>query len=350
MNARILAAFLCLTVASTGCIIIDGDGDGGGYQQRHPGDVTFLWTFAPNGRCSDVPDVKNIQISITGESLHNGGVYACNTAGVDGIVLHDFEGGSYPYTIRAIGYDGDTLFEGRGTFTVDGDVRVTIDLTPNGMSYALVSWYFPPNSYSNNPSCSQAGVTSIKAQIDGGEWVALTCADGMANGGVETPWLADGSHTIQLIAYGRDRAGRDGMPLYNTSGTFTTSAGSPRSESFRFFEVGGMSLRWELWDNSTTRRTCAEAGLTGMFINLKNLATGDWVYGEAGDFQSCTGAPILYQYLKPGRYAVYIHGMKGSTVAYSNENEAVPDVLTVTAFEQKTASDVAYTVDLFREF
>jgi len=344
MNARILAAFLCLSAASTGCIIIDGDG--GGYQ-GYEGDVTFLWTFAPNGRCSDVPEVKNIQISITGEALHNGGVYACNTAGVDGIVLHDFEPGNYPYTIRAIGYDGDTLFEGRGTFTVNGDVRVNIDLTPNGMSYALVSWYFPPNSYSNNPSCSQAGVTSLQARIDGGEWVTLNCADGMANGGVETPWLADGTHTIQLVAFGRDRAGRDGMPLYNTSGTFTTSAGSPRSESFRFFEVGGMSLRWELWDGSV-RRTCAEAGLTGMSINLKNLTTGELVYGLAGDPQSCTGAPILYQYLKPGRYEVYIRGMKGSTIAYSNED--LPDVLTVNAFEQKTVSDVAYTVALVREF
>ncbi|AKJ06616.1 hypothetical protein ATI61_105402 [Archangium gephyra] len=339
MNARILAAFLCLSAASTGCIIIDGDGGYQGYE----GDVTFLWTFAPNGRCSDVPEVKNIQISITGEALHNGGVYACNTAGVDGIVLHDFAPGNYPYTIRAIGYDGDTLFEGRGTFTVNGDVRVNIDLTPNGMSYALVSWYFP-----NNASCYQAGVSYIRAQIDGGEWVTLNCADGMANGGVETPWLADGTHTIQMVAYGRDRAGRDDLPLYNTSGRFSTSAGSPRSESFQFFAVGGMSLRWELWDSSTTRRTCAEAGLTGMVINLRHRETDTLVYGSAGDPQSCTGAPILYQFLKPGTYEVYIRGMKGSVVAYSNED--LPDVLTVTAFEQKTVSDVAYTVALAREY
>ncbi|MFE8601622.1 hypothetical protein [Archangium violaceum] len=348
MNARILTAFLCLTAASTGCIIVDGDGDGGGYQQGYEGDVTFLWTFAPNGRCADVPDVKNIQIAIPGESLHNNGVYACNTAGVDGIVLHDFAPGNYPYTVRAIGYDGNTLFEGRGTFKVNGDVRVNIDLTPNGMSYALVSWAFPPNTYSNNPSCSQAGVSYIKAQIDGGEWVTLNCADGMSNGGVETPWLADGTHTIQMIAYGRDRAGRDNLPLYNTYGTFVTSAGSPRSESYRFFEVGGMSLRWELWDSSTTRRSCSEAGLTGMLINLKNMNTGEWIYGDAGDSQSCSGAPILYQYLKPGRYEVHIRGMKGSTIVYSNDD--LPDVLTVNAFEQKTASDVSYTVALVREY
>lgn len=336
MNARILAAFLCLTAASTGCIIIDGDG----YQRGYEGDVTFLWTFAPNGRCLDVPDVKNIQISIPGEALHNGGFYACNTAGVDGIVLHDFAPGNYNYTIRAIGYNGATLFEGGGSFIVNGNVRVNIDLTPNGMSYALVSWYFPSNA-----SCYQAGVTSIKASIDGGEWVNLNCADGMTGGGVETPWLANGNHTIQMVAYGRDRAGRDGMPLYNTYGTFTTRAGSPRSESFAFFAVGGMSLRWDLWDGGT-RRTCAEAGLTGMIINLENLETGAMVYGDAGDAQACTGAPILYQYLPPGRYQVYVSGLRGSTVLYSNEgrSEAYPDILTVTAFSQVTSSDTPYTV------
>lgn len=350
MNARILAAFLLCLTSTTGCIIVDHDDDDDcchpAPQPTYPGDVTFLWTLA-NGRCADAPDVKSVKISIPGEVLHNGGVYACNTAGVDGIVLHDFDPGTYNYTIQAISYGGESLYEGDGSFTVNGDVRVIVDLTPNGMSYALIGWRFPPNTTSANPSCSQANVTSIKAQIDNGEWVTLDCADGMTNGGIETPWLEDGTHSIYLVAYGRDRAGRDGMPLYTTQGTFVTSAGSPRSETFGFFEVGGMSLRWELWDGSV-KRTCAEAGLTGMVINLKNKATGELVYGAAGDPQSCTGAPILYQYLKPGQYEVYIRGMKGTTLAYTNED--LPDVLTVEAFKQVTAADPSYTVALFKEF
>lgn len=343
MNVRIFVAFLLCMTASTGCIIIDGDGGNG--PSSHPGDVTFFWTLA-NGRCEDWPEVKNIKISIPGETLHNGGVYACTTAGEDGIVLHDFVPGTYNYTIQALSYSNEILFEGRGTFTVNGNVREEVDLTPDGMSYALISWRFPPNSSSSNPSCAQAGVSYIEAQIDGGDWVELECAKGMTGGGVETPWLEDGTHTITLVAYGRDRAGRDGMPLYTSQSTFVTSAGAPRSEQVDFFAVGGMSLRWELWDGGT-RRSCAEAGLTGMVINLKNKATGELVYGAAGDPQSCTGAPILYQYLKPGQYEVYIRGMKGTTIAYSNED--LPDVLTVTAFEQKTASDPSYTVALYRE-
>ncbi|MFY0570613.1 hypothetical protein ACN28E_43235 [Archangium lansingense] len=351
MNARILAAFLLCLTSTTGCIIVDHDDDDDGGPccntpaPTYPGDVTFLWTFA-NGRCADEPDVKSIKITIPGETLHNGGVYACNTAGVDGIVLHDFAPATYSYNIQAISYSNETLYEGSGTFTVNGDVRVNVDLTPDGMSYALVGWAFPPTTTSQNPSCGQAGVDYIKAQIDSGEWVTLNCADGMTNGGVETPWLQDGSHGIYLIAYGRDLGGRSDMPLYTSQGTFVTSAGSPRSETFRFFAVGGLSVRWELWDGNT-RKTCSEAGVTGMLINLKDRTTGEFLYPD-GDPQACTGAPILYQYLKPGQYEVHIRAMKGSTIAYSNE--VLPDVLTVEAFRQKTTADNSHTVDLVRQY
>lgn len=351
MNARLLATFLCLASLSTGCIIVDHDGNDGPCcttppPAGQPGDVTFIWTIA-NGRCADYPEVKSIQISIPGEALHNGGVYACNTAGVDGIVLHDFAPGNYSYTLKALGYSNEVLYMGSGTFTVNGSVRVNVDLTPNGQSYALISWYFPPNTYSSNPSCSQANVTSVKVSVDGGDWVTLNCQDGMTNGGVSSPYLAPGTHTLSLVAYGRDSMGRDGMPLYNSQGTFTTTSGSPTSQTFKFYEVGGISVRWELLDGSVYR-SCAEAGLTGMTINLRDRATGALVYGTAGDPQPCTGAPILYQFLKPGSYEVYIRGMIGSSVAYTNES--APTVVTVNAFVQKTKSDTSTTIVLTRQY
>jgi hypothetical protein len=343
MNARLLAAFLCLTAASTGCIIIDHDDDGPPTGQ--PGNVTLLWTIV-NGRCADAPQVKSIEISIPGESLHNGGIYACNTEGVDGMVLHNFRPGTYNYSIKALDYSRRVIYEGSGRFTVNGNVRESIDLTPGGRTYALVSWYFPPNSSSSNPSCLQANVTSMKASIDGGEWLSVECTSGMSSEGVPSPFLEAGAHTISLVAYGRDRAGRDGMPLYTSEGTFTTVSGRPISASFRFFEVGGLSLRWELWDGYRYR-TCSEAGLTGMTINLRNLSTGELVYGTAGDSQPCTGAPILYQHLKPGHYEVYIRGMIGTSIAYSNEDD--PEVLTVLAFEQKKATDPSTTITLDKQ-
>lgn len=354
MNARLLAAFLCLASASTGCIIIDNDPDPCCTTNPPPtgqgGDVTFLWTLGnDSGRCADYPDVKNVRISIPGETLHNGGIYACNTANVDGITLHDFAPKSYSYTIEAIGYDNRVLFKGAGSFSVNGNVRVNINLTPGGQSYAYISWYFPPNGVSNNPSCSQAGVTAIKASFDNGEWLNLNCAGGMTGAGVPSPYLQPGNHTVHLIAYGWDKADRENVPLYNVLGTFETRAGSPNSVQFKFFELGGMSLRWQLWDGyANAYKTCAEAGLTGMTINLRDTVTGELVFGTNGDPQSCTGAPVVYQFLKPGNYEVYIRGYTGDTRVYTNENAATKTVLTVRALEQRTSADTADLVTLER--
>jgi hypothetical protein len=117
------------------------------------------------------------------------------------------------------------------------------------------------------------------------------------------------------------------------------------SVSYRFYVVGGMSLRWDLLDPyvgpSGTYRTCAEAGLTGMRINLQ-AEDGSFVYGNDGDPQSCTGAPVVYQFLKPGQYKVFIRGLNGSSVTYTNE--AAPTVLTVRAFDQRVRSEPADTI------
>jgi hypothetical protein len=107
-----------------------------------------------------------------------------------------------------------------------------------------------------------------------------------------------------------------------------------------------MSLRWELIDGSVGR-TCGQAGVTGISINLLDLATDTFVFGDNGDPQSCTGAPIIYRFLKPGNYKVYIRGLSGTRVAYTNEYNN-PPTLTVTAFQQKTEADV-YTIYLQRQ-
>jgi hypothetical protein len=183
--------------------------------------------------------------------------------------------------------------------------------------------------------------------IDNGEWATLDCEDGMSDGGVASPYVNEGQHSIALIAYGRDKLGRDGLPLYTAQGTFVATRGNPVSVTYRFYEVGGLSLRWDLWDGSGYRN-CAEAGFSAtersMRINLLDLSTNTLVFGDDGDPQYCTGAPIVYQYLKPGRYMVYIRGMIGSTIAYTNEDS--PTEVTVYAFEQKTRTDPATTIVL----
>ncbi|HYO55114.1 hypothetical protein [Archangium sp.] len=350
MNARLLATFLCLTIASTGCIIVDRDDDDPCCNTPPParsGDVTLLWTFANAGagRCADVPEVKKVRITIPGETLHNGGIYACNTAGVDGIVLHDFVPSNYSYTIEALGYSNEVLYQASGSFTVNGDQRLNVNLTPKGgpNSFAYVSWSFEPNTSSPNPNCTQAGVTHVDVSIDGGEWERLACEAGIGSNQVSSPYLAPGPHTIELVGVRVTSMGE--TPYYYRSGTLNTVAGSPISVSYGLWAVGGLSLRWELIEGSIAK-TCAQSGVTQVTIHLYDETRKEYVYGDAGDVQRCDGAPILYRFLRPGNYTVIMDGSGPGGIYYTNRYNSPPS-RSVTAFEQPTESG-AYTLYLAR--
>jgi len=335
MNARLLAAFLCLATLGTGCIIVDHDGHP---PSGSPGDVTFLWTFGAEGRCVNVPNVKSIKVSIPGESLDNNGFYACNTAGTDGITLRNFRAGSYSYTIDAIDAYNKVLYTSSGVFTVNGSRQVLVDLTPDGKTYAYVSWYFPAKGSYSRPTCAQANVTSMKASIDNGEWVAVDCVKGQTGIGIPTPYLAAGTHTLRVVAYGYDTKGRNDMPLYNLQGTLVTQRGEPVSTQFGFFELGGMSVRWDLWDGFQYR-TCAETGLTKVVLNLLDLSTNKPVFEGEGVAFDCGAAPVVNQFMKPGNYQVRLRGYVNTAMTYSNESNMTN--LMVKAFEQKLSTDTS---------
>ncbi len=304
-----------------------------------PGHVTFLWTFGPEGRCADVPSVKSIKITIPGQTLDSNGYYACNTAGVDGITLRNFQGGTYNYTIQALDSSGAVLYTTSGSLSVNGNKQVYVDLTPGGKTYAYYSWYFPAKGSYSRPTCAQANVTSMQASINGGAWFPVSCQDGTSGGGIPTPYLEPGTHTIRLVAYGYDTTGRNGMPLYNLQGSVTTQQGTDApSAEFGFFALGGMSLRWDFWDGYQYR-TCTETGVTQVVFNLLDLSTNTLVFGEQGVSHGCGEAPVVNQFMKPGDYKVYIRGYVGTSMTYSNESN--PTNLTVKAFEQKVSTDTS---------
>src|SRR5262245_6031702 len=118
MSSRLLLAFFCIASLSTGCIVTNND---------DPGDVTFLWTFS-GLRCDQARDIQGVNITIPGETLANNGRFACSTAGMDGITLHDFAPGGYSFTLQAVDFQNQILFEAQGTFTIDGNRTVQIDL------------------------------------------------------------------------------------------------------------------------------------------------------------------------------------------------------------------------------
>lgn len=346
MNAKILGAFL-LALTMSGCIIdVDQNGGGGGAGnpppvQRVPGDVTFTWSFGGQ-TCADVPYVKSVHIRIPGEALQNSGVFPCTANDYPGIVLHDFAGGAYSFEIEALDYSNVVVFSGSGTFTVDGHVRVNIDLTPVGgpTSYAYLTWRFPANEASQNPNCSQAGVAYVDVSIDDGEWERFYCTEGFSEPGISTPYLMPGTHVISLVA-----SNADGYPYYRFDGQLQTFAGNPVGAQYHLnWAVGGAAVKWQL-TNGSVAQTCAQAGVSEVYVNFAD-ADGNFVYEGAGDVQSCNAAPVIYSFLLPGTYTVFVQAVSNTGMYASNMNH--PPVISVKAGQFVDASG-AINVQMFRE-
>ena len=191
------------------------------------GNVTFAWSFY-GYRCSQDPDIQSVRVTIPGESLQNNGIYPCSANGSDGIVLYDFAPGTYSYTLDAIDYSGNIIYSGGGTFAVNGNVLVQIDLTPTRQapSWAHLSWHFPEQSGAARP-CDERRVAKMGVWIDDQPPAFLACADGLSDPGVRSMTLAAGSHAISIKALGEDSS-----VLYSAESTLTTYAGDPVSAHF----------------------------------------------------------------------------------------------------------------------
>ncbi|MFZ5468543.1 MAG: hypothetical protein ACOZIN_03810 [Myxococcota bacterium] len=341
MSAKILTVVLAM-FSLTGCIIVSG---GGGKQPPppplQPGNVTFTWSFAGQ-TCNDVPQVAKVQVVIPGETLQNNGVYPCLANNYPGIVLHNFAGKTYSFEINALGYGDEVLYTHAGTYTVNGDVRVTVDLTPVGgpNSYAYLTWKFPPNSLSQNPTCQQVGVAFVDVNIDG-TTTRYPCEQGQTTPGAQTPFIAAGTHSVAFVA-----VDANDYPYYRFSGSLQTFAGNPVSSDYQLaWGVGGVALGWQLTDGSLAQN-CASAGVTTMSINFED-AQGNLIYGQNGDPAACNAAPVVYSFLQPGTYRVFIKGTGPGNVLYLS-NGTNPPVVTVTAGQFPTAQQ-AISVQLYRQ-
>ncbi|WP_224244021.1 hypothetical protein [Hyalangium gracile] len=332
MNSRLLLAFLCIASLSTGCIIEDNGCDT--CNPRHPGDVTFLWTF-DGLRCDQARDVYGVNINIPGESLFNNGKYACSTADVDGITLHDFAPGSYSYNLQAVNFQNQIVFEASGTFVIDGNRTVRVDLAPTGdpTSYAYLNWNFP-----GGQSCFQAGVASVDIILDDLAPHNVPCTAGQSVPGLKTPALAPGEHYIEFIAL--DSQGR---PLYYFNGGLLTRPYDPVDATYNLYTIGGASIAWRLSDGAVTFDCPASNPM--VYVNFRDLNTGNWVYPLLGDGHRCSQKPIVYEFLRPGVYELRITTTFDGYEYRSNSNinvEVRPHVF--------PGPNSALDVTLFRRF
>ena len=303
MNSRLLIAFLCLAAVAPGCVVHDHD--------EYPGDVTFRWTFG-GLRCDEDRDVAGVNIIIPGERLQNDGEYPCSANGVDGIVLHNFVPGVYSFSLEGVSYEGDVLYVASGTFRVDGNVAVDVDLTPPGpaSSFAYVSWLFPSNNISPSPNCNQANIAAVDVRVDDREWVRIDCPEGHGANSIRTPYLEPGEHFLEFVA-----VDRSGNPWYYYSGSIVTQSGVPTSHTASMWAIGGASIRWDIFDGGT-RQSCAQARISEVRINFIDAFTGELVYGIFGDGHGCNDAPVVYEFLRPGRYEVVMQARSSDNFDY----------------------------------
>lgn len=319
MVTRSLLATL-VALSASGCILVS--------TPRSPGDVTFTWTFS--GQSCAQAGVNTVAISIPGQTLANGGVFACLSNNYPGIVLQNFRAGSYSYTIEGRGFANELRYQRTGSFVIDGNVTESVDLLPvstGANTYAYLTWTFPPNSLSSNPDCTQAGVTDVMISIDGAAETQLSCAAGFNTTGVQTPMLAAGTHTISLRA-----VNSTGYEYYGKVSTLTTSSAGPVSAAYSLdWTVGGAALKWTLVDGSVTR-TCAQAGVVDVYVNFQDTTTNDFLYPGSGDKQPCSASEVKYDFLKPGNYRVVIQAAGPSNALYtSNTVTPGPPVITIGA-------------------
>jgi len=345
MNARLWVAFLAV-MGSTGCIIVAGGGTGGGAGggggTAKRGDVTFTWSFAGQ-QCNQVPAVKSVRVTIPGQTLDNAGVFPCLVADYPGIVLKDFAPGKYDFTLEAIGYSNEKLFAGASSFTINGSVRVDLDLTPVGgpNSYAYLTWRFPAMQGAPNPDCTTAGVANVLVSIDGAAATSIDCKLGFGtNPGVQTPFLSAGVHTIELTG-----VNATGYAYYRATSSLTTRAGAPVTAEYSLpWAVGGVAVKWSITDGSVGQ-TCTQAGVTDIYINFVD-AQGNLVYGTNGDPKPCTATGVEYPFLKPGTYGVRMIAAGTGNRLYES-NYTTPPLVTAVAGQFAPMSS-AVNVQLFR--
>ncbi len=313
--------------------------------QGASGDVTFLWNFGGHAAW-EVPSVSKVYITIPGQTLSNGGVYAPTNANVDGITLTNFVPGSYSFTIQGLTDNNVVLYEAAGTFGVNGPVTVNVGLQPKagGPAYARVTWHFPQVGSVTSPNCGQAnGITTVTISIDGAAPQTVNCTDGFNTSGVSIT-TTPGNHTIDLWGYDNNSFGyfakRASLP--------TLYAGAEVAVDYTFdWAVGSLPMKWSFTTGGITY-TCAQLGISQVRIDLID-SQNQYVYSQAnGIMVPCSTNGVqgtTFPYLYGDTYKVSIQAMDSTSALYRTNATTWPSaIVTAGSFKQVDNTTVTYTV------
>lgn len=173
-----------------------------------PGDITFLWSFAGEGRCASagVDEVGVQVVTLDGVAAYED-VLDCQGGG---LTLEDFAPGNYEVWLDAFSASGTLLYAGEAPVTVQpgglndlGTVRLERVVGTGDLS---LFWGFRyPTDESADFDCARAGVQEVDVTVEPldrqGEGFAgtLLCEDE----GLFVEGLVEGEYRVTLAAFGR---------------------------------------------------------------------------------------------------------------------------------------------------
>lgn len=306
--------------------------------------VIFLWRFA--GQTCAEAAVSNVVVNVPGSSVRSQ-VFRCNTSGTDGVVVQGFAPGSYTATLE--GRDASNVVKFRGTASLrivnqDVSAQVTLDrVMATGPGDVLVRWALPPLTVSATPTCTQATITKVSVSVNGGTPSEVGCSVGEPSGSGFVVRNVTGTVQLELSA-----ADSNGFVYFKKREQVTAMAATSTPVTVALgWAVGSLPVRWAFRDGTATK-TCAEAGVTSVYLNLRTQQ-GQLLYPNAGAEVPCSeamaGQATIFPYLPEGSFDVFFQAV-GTGGRLFKTNQTTPPVVMVQAgvFPTLDASTPTYVL------
>lgn len=268
---RVLPLGSALLLGGAGCIIMEAPEAA----PPPPGDFTFSWSFAGETRCASA-GVDEIGVQVLdplGNTLYED-VLDCRGGG---LVLTDFDAGSYELWLDAFNARGELLYQGEANVFVHPDMLNDIGVVELFRTYregalGLYWGFLYPTDRSDVYRCDVAGafevdVALVSLEGQGGDYAATFACD---DEGILLNHLPAGAYELSLRAYGRFQ-GRD-LPLYEkrvevvVEGDYTLELGDVMLE--RIYEsFADVELTWGFAGGS-----CDQLGIRDVEFSLSRTS------------------------------------------------------------------------------
>ncbi len=297
---RLTLLSLAAVTLFTGCVVNNRVEPEPQHTPARPGHISLTWNF--DGRtCLEVPEVKWVRVILPGERLENDGYFPCNTAGIDGIKLLNFQPGSYNFTVDGVDANNKTIYTASGTLAVNGDISVPVKLTRVGARERMqLYWTFGKGKR----ACEVAGVDEVWVRFGNQEPVTRPCratdtSSGVPVEGVAISAIDAGTYPVELqgvsLVPRNDGTGVvDRQVWYAVTLNLPVVAGAANNFNVNLDDVAAIVTYIPKFGDG---KTCATAGVDTIAITLLDKA-GQQIGAQA--IFACSGvenAGITWDYL-----------------------------------------------------